>query len=249
LIHKWLKAGVLEEGQVHYPEEGTPQGGVISPLLSNIFLHYVLDTWFEEDVKPRLKGQAFEVRYADDFVLGFQSRQDAERVLEVLSKRFKKYGLKLHPEKTRLIHFGPPQQREGKPAYRSETFDFLGFTHYWGRSRKGRWVVKRKTMRGRIRRTLTRFAQWCRANRHKPLRFQHQRVSQKYQGHQGYFGITGNASALSEVRRAMLAIWRKWLNRRSRKAGGMKWPRFQELIRNLGFPRLRVVHSVLMANP
>src|SRR5262249_27175689 len=135
LIGKWLNAGVLEDGQVTAASAGTPQGGVISPLLANIYLHYVLDVWFEQEVKPRLRGRAFLTRYADDFVIGFAHEEDARRVLDVLPKRFGKYGLTLHPEKTRLVAFRPPSAPSGAgPGVPppSGTFDLLGFTHYWG---------------------------------------------------------------------------------------------------------------------
>src|SRR5207247_2654515 len=149
LIGKWLNAGVLEDGSITLPEAGTPQGGVISPLLANVYLHYVLDVWFEREVKPRLRGRVFLIRYADDFVIGFACEKDARRVLEVLPKRFGKYGLTLHPDKTRLVPFQrpapQPPSNSSEHGRRSGTFDLLGFTHYWGRSRKGVWVVKRKT--------------------------------------------------------------------------------------------------------
>ena len=154
LIGKWLKAGVWERGQVSYPEEGSPQGGVISPMLSNIYLHEVLDQWFYEEVKPRMRGQAHLVRYADDAVLVFADEQDAKRVLAVLPKRFEKYGLTVHPEKTRLVRFTKPDAA-GKGG--GGSFDLLGFTHYWGRSRRGAWVVKRKTASKR----LTRASEAC----------------------------------------------------------------------------------------
>jgi RNA-directed DNA polymerase len=142
LIGKWLHAGVLEAGQIDHPEAGTPQGGVASPILANIFLHEVLDVWFEREVKPRLKGRAFMIRFADDAVLAFACEEDARRVLDVLPKRFGKYGLTLHPQKTRLIEFRRPDRRPPKGgAGQSRTFDLLGFTHYWDLSRKGKWVV------------------------------------------------------------------------------------------------------------
>lgn len=160
LIGKWLKAGVLEEGELTYPEAGTPQGGVISPLLANVYLHYVLDVWFENDVQPRLKGRAFLVRYADDFVMGFTCEEDARRVLDVLPKRFGKYGLAIHPDKTRLVPFGRPASRPSAAGTgalpQPGSFDFLGFTHFWSRSRKGSWVVKRKTADSRFQRAVRR---------------------------------------------------------------------------------------------
>jgi len=202
LIDKWLKAGVLEGEELTYPEAGTPQGGVISPLLANIYLHYVLDVWFEEVVKPRLKGRAFLVRYADDFVMGFACEEDAHRVLGVLPKRFGKYGLTIHPEKTRLVPFRRPSSRP--PAAGSEgvppagSFDFLGFTHFWSRSQKGSWVVKRKTAGSRYRRALKRIADWCQRNRHLPIAEQHQTLGQKLRGHYAYYGgVMGNLRSLA----------------------------------------------------
>ena len=156
LIGKWLNAGVLEEGVLTIPDDGTPQGGVISPLLANIFLHYVLDEWFEKEVRPRLKGEAFVIRYADDFVIGVAREDDAQRIMDVLPKRMSKYGLTVHPEKTRLVRFEPPQADDSETEERDppgpRTFDFLGFTHYWGRSQRGAWVVKRKTANSRLKR-------------------------------------------------------------------------------------------------
>ena len=163
-IGKWLKAGVMEEDVVWYPEQGTPQGGVVSPLLSNIFLHEVLDIWFHQMVQPRMKGRSFMVRYADDAVLGFAREDDVRRVLAVLPKRFGKFGLTLHPDKTRLVDFRRPR-RDSKPTP-GQSFDMLGFTHYWGKSRKGQWVVKRKTAKGRFSRAVMRIGRWCRTNRH-----------------------------------------------------------------------------------
>ena len=189
LIGKWLNAGVLEEGSVTFPEAGTPQGGVVSPLLANVYLHYVLDVWFEHQVKSCLKGRAFLIRYADDFVMGFTSEADARRVLEVLPKRFGKYGLALHPDKTRLVPFARPAPElprgASAEAKRPGTFDLLGFTHFWGRSRQGTWVVKRKTAQGRLSRALKTIAHWCRLNRHQPIAVQHQALSRKLHGHFG----------------------------------------------------------------
>jgi RNA-directed DNA polymerase len=249
LIGKWLKAGVLEEGQVFYPEAGTPQGGVISPLLANVYLHYVLDEWFEQVVKPRLRGRAFLIRYADDFVMGFACEEDARRVLEVLPKRFGKYGLTLHPDKTRLVPFDRPQdgpKGQQSPTSRPGTFDFLGFTHYWGKSRRGRWVVKRQTAASRLRRTLQGIGAWCRRYRHQPLPEQHRTLSQKLTGHYGYYGITGNYCSLGCLYQGVRRLWRKWLARRS-WAGRLSWERFQELGQRFPLPLPRIVHSVYLA--
>ena len=244
LIGKWLNAGVLEGGEVSYPERGTPQGGVISPLLSNIYLHEVLDRWFANEVKPRLRGEAFLIRFADDAVLVFAQKEDAERVMEVLPKRFGKYGLTVHPDKTRLICFGKPQMcEEGTPEPpRWEKFNFLGFTHYWGRSRKGVWVVKRKTESGRFTRALKRITEWCRRNRHRPLGEQQRILAQKLNGHYAYYGITGNSRCLSGFQYQVTRIWRKWLMRRSR-GQYISWERFLRLLQRYPLPAARIVHS------
>lgn len=239
LIGKWLNAGVMEGESLSYTTEGTPQGGVISPLLANIYLHAVLDEWFEQEVRPRLKGRAFLVRYADDAVLGFASEEDARRVQAVLPKRFEKYGLKLHPDKTRLVRFGRPKADGPQP----ETFDLLGFTHYWGKSRRGAWVVKRKTSAKRFGRALQRVAAWCRAHRHDPVKEQHQMLSKKVAGHYAYYGITGNSPSLSAFLHAVERTWQRWLSRRSQRAG-IAWDRFKQILKARPLPPPRVVHSV-----
>jgi group II intron reverse transcriptase/maturase len=247
LIGKWLKAGVLEEGIVTIPDAGTPQGGVVSPLLANVYLHYVLDVWFEREVKPRLQGRAFLVRYADDFVMGFACEEDARRVLEVLPKRFGKYGLALHPDKTRLVPFQRPPHRasatDSPRGRRPGSFDLLGFTHYWGRSRRGFWVVKRKTAHDRLSRALKKIAQWCRLTRHRPIAEQHQTLVQKLRGHFAYYGITGNSVALQRFREAVVRIWRKWLARRRRR-GFLSWAAFGRLLKRFALPAAVAVHSV-----
>lgn len=246
LIGKWLNAGVLEGGVLRYPESGSPQGGVISPILSNVYLHYVLDVWFEDVVKPRLHGQAFLIRYADDFVMGFACEEDARRVLEVLPKRFAKYGLTLHPDKTRLVPFvGRPPGSSPKvaPAVESGTFDFLGFTHYWGLTRKGNWAVKRQTARSRLSRAARKVAEWCRANRHRPIAEQHVTLSRKLSGHYGYFGITGNYRALARFHEVVTRLWQKWLSRRS-WAGRLAWDQFRKVLERYPLPTPVLVHSV-----
>ena len=244
LIGKWLNAGVLEDGAITTPETGTPQGGVISPLLANIYLHYVLDEWFEQVVKPRLKGRAFLIRYVDDFVMGFACEADARRVLEVLPQRFAKYGLALHPDKTRLVPFVRPSQRSdsGEAGPQPGSFDLLGFTHFWDRSRRGNWVVRRKTARSRFRRVVRTIAQWCRRHRHHPVEEQHQTLSQKLRGHDAYYGITGNFPMLQALRRVVARLWGKWLARR--RGSRFTWVRFTPLLERLPLPPARVVHSV-----
>jgi len=250
LIGKWLKAGVMEDGETRHPDTGTPQGGVISPLLANVYLHEVLDVWWKRDVQPRMSGGAALVRYADDFVLLFEKEEDARRVEVVLSKRFEKYGLKLHPDKTRLVKFGrPDSQPPGGDGGASSSFDLLGFTHYWAKSRKGNWVVKRQTMSARLSRALKRISLWCRAHRHLPIKEQHAALSRKLRGHDSYYGITGNARALSRLRYLVRRVWRKWLNRRSWKTA-LTWKRMNRLLEVFPLPPARVVHSVYRsANP
>src|ERR1700677_2113012 len=247
LIGKWLQAGVMEAGTVTFPAAGSPQGGVISPVLSNIFLHYVLDDWFEREVKPRLRGKAYLIRYADDFVIGFTQEEDARRVLAVLPQRFSKYGLAIHPDKTQLLSFQQPPlaacgQGTGSVSPPG-TFTLLGFTHYWGRSLRGTWVVKRKTASSRLSRALRSIAQWCRQHRHQPLGEQQQTLGQKLRGHFAYYGITGNSRALSLFRTGVVRRWRFWLNRRNRQRS-LDWGLFNRLLQRYPLPLTKVVHSV-----
>ena len=247
LVGKWLQAGVMENGAVTFPAAGSPQGGVISPVLSNIFLHYVLDDWFEREVKPRLRGKAYLIRYADDFVIGFNQEEDARRVLAVLPQRFGKYGLAIHPDKTQLIPFQqPPSAARGQVTGSGAppgTFTLLGFTHYWGRSLRGNWVVKRKTASSRLSRALRSIAQWCRQHRHQPLGDQQHTLGQKLRGHYAYYGITGNSRALSLFRTAVVRCWRFWLNRRNRERS-LDWVQFNRLLQRHPLPPTKVVHSV-----
>jgi group II intron reverse transcriptase/maturase len=240
LIGKWLRAGVMEGTRVTYPEAGTPQGGVISPILSNVFLHEVLDEWFEREVRPRMRGKAYLVRFADDAVLVFQCREDAERVRAVLGRRFTKYGLTLHPEKTRLVAFGRPRHRDKRGP---RGFTFLGFAHYWGRSRRGAWVVRRKTASARLSRALRAIGQWCRRNRHLPVEQQWRTLGWKVRGHDAYYGIPGNMRALRSFHRAVERVWRKWLARRGGRRP-MPWERFARLLRRYPLPRAVIVHRV-----
>jgi RNA-directed DNA polymerase len=245
LIGKWLNAGVMEMGNVSYPEHGSPQGGVVSPLLANAYLHYVLDEWFHGDVKPRLRARANLVRYADDAVMIFEVESDARRVLAVLGSRCTKYGLTIHPEKTRLLDFRRPPLSPGQCGIpsKSETFDLLGFTHYWSRSRSGQRVVKRKTMSSRLTRSIQAIDSWCRAHRHDRLIDQHSVLCQKIRGHDAYYGITGNGEALKTFRFLVHRTWRRWLCRRHRKRK-LDWDKFNRLLDSFPFPPVRVVHSV-----
>lgn len=241
VIHKWLKAGVLEGGGVSYPGAGTPQGGVISPLLANIYLHEVLDVWFERQVKPRLTGRCFIVRYADDAVMVFARLEDAQRVLAVLPKRFGRYGLTLHPAKTRLVPFERPRGGGGGGSG-PPTFDMLGFTHHWAKSRRGKWVIKQRTARDRLTRALRRVRQWCRTNRHRPVLEQQAALARKLRGHYSYYGITGNYGALARFYREVCRAWQKWLGRRSYRAH-RAWKWFSGLLGRLPLPRPKAVHS------
>ena len=254
LIGKWLKAGVLEDGSLTYPDSGSPQGGVVSPMLANIYLHEVLDTWFDREVTPRLSNTAHLFRYADDAVLLFANEEDARRVQSVLPKRFAKYGLTLHPDKTRLVEFRRPDRRDppsgGSASGRPGTFDLLGFTHFWGVSRAGKWIVKRKTAKDRFRRALRRVADWCREHLHDDVRAQQRALAQKLRGHYGYYGITGNSDGLQRFFREAIDTWRKWLNRRSQRAP-MPWERMHKLLERYPLPRPRIAHPFLprVANP
>ena len=241
VIHKWLKAGVMETGNVSYPEAGSPQGGVVSPVLSNIYLHEVMDKWFAEEVNPRLRGRATMVRYADDIVIACAVREDAERIMEVLPKRFGKYELSLHPEKTKMVDFRRPSHQASKGG---NSFDFLGFTHYWGRSRKKKWVVKRKTAKDRFNRSVGEIDKTCREKRHEKVSSQHWRLVLKMRGHYAYYGITGNIEALSRFYLSVCLRWQKWLNRRS-SGRHMPWARFLRLLDRYPLPRPRIVHSAL----
>ncbi len=242
LIGKWLKAGVLEEEIVTYPEKGTPQGAVISPMLSNIFLHHVLDDWFVREVQPRLKGRSFLIRFADDFVIGCEFEQDAQRVMNVLPQRFGRFGLTIHPEKTELTRFSRPNGG-GNSAKGTGTFDFLGFTHYWARSRRGNWVIKRRTARKRLRRAMKALWEWCRDHRHLPLKVQHGILCAKLRGHYQYYGIRHNYRILELVLRHAERAWRYWLSRRSQKSA-IPWEDYERLLGKLPLPRPRIVHPI-----
>lgn len=238
-IHKWLRAGVLEDGVQRHPEHGTPQGGVISPLLANVYLHEVLDTWFEAGVKPRLRGRADLVRYADDFVIVCKHEEDARRVFRALPKRLARYGLRLHPDKTRVVRFERPQ--DPGAGSQTETFDLLGFTHYWAKSRKGRAVVKQKTAKDRLNRAITTIRRWCRAHRHEALDLQHRRLSAMLRGHFNYYGVVGNGRATSRLQYAAVMAWWKWLGRRNNRR--LTWEIFARILARFPLPNPRVVHN------
>jgi RNA-directed DNA polymerase len=242
LIRKWIHVGAIEDGRLLVTETGTGQGQVISPLLANIYLHYVLDEWFEHEVKPRLRGQAAEIRYADDFILCFQYREDAERVLAVLTKRFAKYGLTLHPEKTRLLAFGrsvlPSHPNAPKPA----TFDFLGFTHVCARSRRGRFAIHVRTIRKRLQRSVKAAARWCQQHRHDPVEDQAVALNAKLRGHYQYYGRPTNYRCLWQFYRLVQRLWHKWLTRRTR-GKPLPWRDFVHLLDLHPLLRPRICHT------
>jgi group II intron reverse transcriptase/maturase len=239
LIGKCLHVGVLDGEEYSEPDEGTAQGSIISPMFGNVYLHYVLDLWFEHDIKPRLKGHARLIRYADDFVMGFERRDDAERVLEVLHKRMAKYGLTLHPDKTRLIPFAHPGKGRGE-ASGPGTFDFLGFTMYWCRTRRGGWRLGMKTRKARIQRTLVSLGEWCRRHRHLPLKDQHAALSRRLLGHQRYFGVNGNFRSLQLVMYQAQRTWLYWLRRRSQRGRRLTWKRFGAYLKAHPLPPPRI---------
>ncbi len=238
LIGKCLHVGVLDGVELSTSEFGTAQGSVLSPLLGNVYLHYVLDLWFEQEVKPRMRGRVTLIRYCDDFVIGFELEADARRVMDVLPKRLGRFGLALHPDKTRLLPFRRPPsgQQSGKgPA----TFDFLGFTFYWARNRKGRWGMRCKTRSASLRRIIGSVYDWCRRHRHSSVKEQHTALKRRIQGHFNYFGVSGNFRSLLRVIDQVKRIWYKWLCRRSQRKR-LTWERFQDLLRDFPLPRPRI---------
>jgi group II intron reverse transcriptase/maturase len=240
LIGKWLKAGIWEAGQVTYPDAGTPQGSVISPLLSNVYLHEVLDCWFEQQIKPRLRGRAELIRFADDFVVVCATRDDAEALLEQVKTRFESYGLAIHPDKTRIVDFRHPWE-SNNPL---QSFDFLGFTHYWERTRRGGYAVGRKTKGSKLHAALTRIGGWCKENRHQPIAQQHHDLSRQVLGHYAYYGVSGNSRALGGFWHAVKQLWHYWLRRRSRAA--QEAARLWDLLATrFRLPRARIVHKAI----
>lgn len=237
LVGKWLHAGVLEGGVVSRSDLGTPQGGVISPLLANIYLHEVLDRWWVEEVQTRLRGKAFLTRYADDFVIAFSDEEDALRVQEVLPKRFERFGLTLHPEKTRLIRFHRPRQDGGGPEPGS--FDFLGFTFHWGRSRSGRWSLRRRTAKSRFSRGLTALNKWLKAARHLPIPVQARVLGLKLRGHMNYYGVRGNSRSINRFHYEVRRLWFKWLRRRSQRTE-LTWEKFNQVLDRHPLPPARL---------
>jgi RNA-directed DNA polymerase len=243
LIGKWIRVGVIEDGKLLVSETGTGQGQPISPLLANIFLHHVLDKWFQDVVKPRLKGEAYEIRFADDAILCFQHKEDAEKVMGVLPKRFERFGLTLHSEKTRLIEFGRNAARNAKQqGKKPETFDFLGFKHTCTRSRKGKFTIHVRTLAKRFRRGLKAIVDWCNKHRHDPVSAQQRMLNAKLRGHYQYYGRPTNYRRLRQFYQRVRRIWREWLSRRTR-GRTMTWERFAAILRQFPLLRPRITRS------
>jgi group II intron reverse transcriptase/maturase len=243
LLRKWINVGVIDEGRLLVSETGTGQGQIISPLLANVYLHHVLDEWIENEVKPRLRGRIFEIRYADDAVLCFQHRADAEKVLRVLPKRFAKFGLTLHPEKTRLVAFGRQALAQAeRRGTQPDTFDFLGFTHKCARSRRGKFTVHVKSMKQRLQRAFKAVAEWCRDHRHDPVAQQQHTLNAKLRGHYQYYGRPTNYRSLWQFYRGVRCLWKKWLSRRTR-GPSLPWPRYAQLLRRHPLLLPRIMHS------
>ena len=237
MLGKWLKAGVVDDGLVSYPQEGVPQGSVIGPLLSNIYLHEVLDKWFVHTVQPRLRGRAFLIRFADDFVMGFSNERDARSVMAALPKRFARFNLTIHPNKTKLIRFFPSAD-----CGECTSFDFLGFTHHWGKSRKGNWVMRHTTKKHRLSKTIRTIWEVCRKQMHHPLAIQQASLNRRLIGHYQYFGIVGNYRQLNKLYRRARSAWRYWLNRRTR-GNPMPWTKFEKLLSRYPLRSPYIPHS------
>ena len=248
MIDKWLKAGAVESGLLHRTTEGSPQGGVISPCLSNVFLHHVLDDWFERQVRPRLKGASTLVRFADDAVMAFDIIIDAKRVLAVLDKRFARYGLTLHTDKTRLIDFRPQKTEDTRhPETVGTAFDFLGLTHVWGRSRNGKDMVRQVTAKSRYARAVAAVNDWCRHHRHWSICDQHRHLSMLMRGHFAYYGVGGNSRRLRWFATKVARIWRKWLSRRDRQHV-FSWTRLNEMLKRHPLPSPKIFHPYVAAS-
>ncbi len=242
LLGKCLHVGVLDGGVLTSAKSGTVQGSTLSPLLANVYLHHVLDTWFEDEVKPALKGRAILVRYCDDFVIGLQRPEEAGHMMTLLGQRLAAWGLELHPDKSRLVDFRrPPNNRRGGKGPGS--FDFLGFTHYWRRSRQGRWYMATKTARSRLRRAITAVYDWCQRHRHQSIPAQHKALRRKLNGHYNYFNVRGNTRAVGRVTFHARRAWFKWLQRRSQRSR-LNWDRFNDLLRDFPLSAPRVEKSL-----
>ncbi len=243
LVSKCLYVGVLDGEEFSKPDEGTAQGSIISPMLGNVYLHYALDVWFEREIKPQLAGHARLIRYADDFVCGFERQEDAVRVQLLLQQRRAEYGLTLHPDKTRLIAFVRPGSGKNDRSGPG-TFDFLGFTRYWRHSRQGNWVLGRKTRKARIQKAIVAISEWCRSHRHRPLSEQHASLVRRLRGHFRYFGVNGNSRSLQCGRHYATRAWLKWLRRRSQRGRRLNWKRFNAYLAAFPLPQSRIYVAI-----
>jgi hypothetical protein len=249
LIDKCIHVGILDGEEFSSPDEGTVQGSSISPLLGNVYLHYVLDLWFERRVRGSLVGHGRLIRYADDAVLGFTRKDDAERVMSLLRERLAAFGLALHPEKTRLVRFGRPARVDrGSGAVPPGTFDFLGFTVYWRRSRRGAWMPAMKTRKASLRKAILAFGDWCRRHRHRSFEEQHAALSKKLKGHYQHFGVNGNIRCLQQVEHQVKRAWYKWLRRRGQRRP-IIWERFTRYLERFPLPAPRLVVSIWTKAP
>ena len=250
LIRRFLKAGYVEAGMKAATEQGTPQGGNLSPILSNVFLHYVLDLWFEKKVKPRMKGQCYMVRYADDFICMVQSVGEAQHIKQLLEERFAQFDLELHPDKTRVMSFGRYERENAERQNRkANTFDFLGFTHYCGKSRKGKFIVNRTTSRAKFQKKCKELNAWLKAVRNMvktkewwPI------LKAKLRGHYQYYGVSGNMAAIQRYHTVALRLTRKWLNRRSQRKV-YSWKCFTEYLKHYPLPTPRITHNLYTLAP
>lgn len=235
LIKKWLKAGVVEEdGQIYKPAEGTPQGGVISPILANVYLHYVLDLWFELEIKRNCEGEAYYIRFADDFIACFQYVRDAEMYHQKLGERLNKFNLELAEEKTQITSFSRFRKEE------KTSFNFLGIEFRWGVTHHGKDTIQRRTDRKRLKRAFAEIAEWCKKYRHRRIRKQQETIKKKLRGHYNYYGIIGNYQSIEQFYKTVMRIWYKWLNRRSQRRSHT-WKEFDEMTKRYGIPRAKVM--------
>ena len=237
LIKKWLKAGILnQDGEVTHPATGSPQGGIVSPILSNIYLHFVLDLWFEKVVKPHCRGQAYLCRYCDDFVCAFKNKADALKFYQALPRRLNKFGLELSEEKTNVIGFSRLNQED------KTSFDFLGFEVRWGVSRRGKMIITRRTSRVKLKRSLQNFKEWCRENRNNRLRRLFPELNAKLRGYYNYYGLIGNIERLRMFYEQAMKMLYKWLNRRSQRRS-FEWLEFKRILKRYRVLTPRIIET------
>jgi RNA-directed DNA polymerase len=245
LIARMLKGGVMEDGLTKATEEGVPQGGVLSPLLSNVYLHYALDIWFERVFRRQCRGEAYYFRYADDYLACFQYREDAERFLKEMEARLEKFHLEVEPSKTKLIEFGRfAKEQAARRGKKPETFDFLGFTHYGGETRYGSYKVKRRTSKKKFRAKLKEVKEWLQAERsHLKKGELLQGAKRRLQGHLNYYAITDNGRMCDAFRRQVMILLYRWLNRQSQRRS-YTWERFHAALAWVGWPSVKIKHSL-----